>query len=373
MSANGLKSTPRMMDIALTGRCNLKCEYCFYADEMVALGDLPTERWLAFFEELRELGVMEVTLTGGEVFTRSDLFEIIDGIIANRMRYTLLTNGTLITEKTLEQFNVGKRKTRLNTIQISIDGSTAEVHNKSRPNSFERSLRGLKLLKEAEIPLTVRVTINRFNYQDLENTARLLLEDVGLPWISTNAAMPMGAGCSNQGRIALTATERLEAMHIIEQLLERYPNRILANAGPQALIQRYAAMEEARATGDTHKVSWTMGTLSACGCTFNKLSVLHDGNIVPCMMLPELVLGQIGSADLYDIWHNHPILDEMRSRRSISMHDVPGCKGCEWASYCNGGCPGLAFELTRELNVADPTDCYRRFIKETGQRYVAHC
>jgi MoaA/NifB/PqqE/SkfB family radical SAM enzyme len=110
------------INIALTGRCNLRCKYCFYADEMTALRDLPTDKWLAFFEELGRLKVMDVTLTGGEVFTRRDLFELIDGVVANRMRYTLLSNGTLIDEKMLAKFEEGKRRLRLNSIQISIDG-----------------------------------------------------------------------------------------------------------------------------------------------------------------------------------------------------------------------------------------------------------
>ena len=50
-------SAPRKVDIAITGRCNLHCKYCFYADEMTALADLPTETWLAFFAELGGLAV----------------------------------------------------------------------------------------------------------------------------------------------------------------------------------------------------------------------------------------------------------------------------------------------------------------------------
>ncbi len=92
-------ASPRSVDISVTGRCNLKCGYCFYADEMTELADLPTERWLSFFEELGALAVQTVCLSGGEAFTRPDLFELIDGIIDNRMRYSMLSNGTLISEK----------------------------------------------------------------------------------------------------------------------------------------------------------------------------------------------------------------------------------------------------------------------------------
>ena len=62
------------------------------------------------------------------------------------MRYNILSNGTLINEKILSQFEKGKRRLRLDFIQISIDGSTARIHNKSRPNSFARSIKASRLL-----------------------------------------------------------------------------------------------------------------------------------------------------------------------------------------------------------------------------------
>jgi SynChlorMet cassette radical SAM/SPASM protein ScmE len=356
---------PSSVTIAITGRCNLRCQYCFYAGEMAALKDLPTERWQAFFAELGALAVQRVTLTGGEVFTRRDLFDLIDSLIANRMRYSLLTNGTLIDEKMLARFQVGKRRLRLDSIQVSIDGSCAEIHNRSRPNSFERAVRGLRLLKEAGLPVTVRTTINRHNLHDLENVARLLLEEIGLPSFSTNEAMPMGAGCDNQGDITLSAVEKLEAMRITQRLLERYPGRLQAQAGPQAKLKMYAEMEHARQTGEK-TTRWQMGYLTACGCTFSKLDILHNGTIVPCHILHQLKLGHIASDSLEEIWHTHPILEALRARRSVPMQEVAGCMGCEWASYCNGSCPGLAYELTSDLNRANPEDCYRSFLAETG-------
>ena len=51
-----LKPRPREVDVSITGRCNLKCAYCFYADEMTALSDLPIERWQACFKEHKTEG-----------------------------------------------------------------------------------------------------------------------------------------------------------------------------------------------------------------------------------------------------------------------------------------------------------------------------
>jgi len=359
-----LMPTPRSVNLAITGRCNLRCKYCFYAGEMTALRDLPAERWLTFFDELGRLGVMDVTLTGGEVFTRPDLFELIDGIIANRMRYCILSNGTLIDEEMLAQFEVGKRRVRLDSIQVSIDGSRAEIHDASRPKSFERAVRGLRLLKQAGFPVTVRTTINRHNLRDLENIAHLLLEEIGLPSFGTNEAMPVGAGCRNEREVSLTAREQAEAMEIIGRLLERYPGRLNATAGPQAKRKAYPEMEHARRTGEK-STRWTMGYLSACGCVFSRIDILHDGGIIPCHMLSGLVIGNIATDSLAEIWQAHPVMRAMRERRNIPMMQVPGCENCEWNAYCNGSCPGLAYQLTGDFNRANPADCYRRFLAES--------
>ncbi|CAG0946988.1 partial Antilisterial bacteriocin subtilosin biosynthesis protein AlbA, partial [Anaerolineae bacterium] len=96
---------PDSVIIAVTGRCNLSCKYCYYADEMVALRDLPAETWITFFEELRDAGVMRVTLSGGEPFARRDIWQLIDGVVRNKMRFSILTNGTLITDEMADRLN----------------------------------------------------------------------------------------------------------------------------------------------------------------------------------------------------------------------------------------------------------------------------
>ncbi len=361
-----IQEAPRSFDLSLTGRCNLGCAYCYYADEMVGRSDLPTETWLAFFLELKSLAVRSLTLSGGEVFMRQDLWELIDSIIAARMRYNILSNGTLITEKTLGQFMQGTRNRRLDSIQISIDGSCAEVHDASRgKGSFEKAIRGLRLLKEAGFPVTARVTVNRHNAEDLENTAHLLLDEIGVARFGTNDAMPMGTGCTRQESIVLTPPQRLIAMETLVRLEKAYPGRIQASAGSLALWHMFREMEEAKATGQTCQ-RWKMGTLSSCGCMFAKLAVHHDGMIVPCNMLAAASLGTIGETQIRDIWQNHPLLKEMRGRGSISMEQVPGCAGCEWIPYCSGGCPAVEYTRTGDLYLANPDCCYRKFIQETG-------
>ena len=118
-----------------------QCTYCFYADEMEQRPDLPTDAWLAFFDELGSLAVRSVCLSGGEVFTRPDLWALIDRAIDNRMRYSLLSNGTLVDDAIVARLL--ERRTRLDSVQISIDGSCAEIHDASRGRGiFERRCAG---------------------------------------------------------------------------------------------------------------------------------------------------------------------------------------------------------------------------------------
>ena len=360
-----LPSTPKSLSIAITGRCNLSCSYCYYAGEMVSLKDLSTASWLRFFDELGRLGVMEVCLTGGEALTRPDFFELVDGAIANRMRYSVLSNGTRIDESVVAEFQKGKRRTRLNFIQISIDGSCAEVHDRHRPHSFAKAIRGLKLLRSGSLPVAVRATLHPDNVADLEATAELLLDEVGLPSFATNEAFPMGKGCTNQSKVTLDPHQQAEAMRVVARLEERYPGRVTGQAGPVAKRTCYTEMEEARATGKL-ATRWTMGSLTGCGCVFSRLDVLHDGTIVPCHVLHRLPLGNILTDDLGEVWRTHPTLRALRERRSIPMTEVPGCETCDWAAFCNGSCPGLAHEMTGDFNRANPGDCYRVFREQTG-------
>lgn len=352
---------PRQVNIAITGCCNLRCQYCFYADEMTALQDIPTDRWLAFFDELGRLAVHRVVLTGGEPFTRPDLFELIDGIVANRMRYSLITNGTLISEDILSRFQQGKRLLRLDYIQVSLDGSRAEIHDQSRPASFERTLHGLNRLVQAGFPVTVRVTINRNNVDDLSNIARLLLEEIGLASFGTNEAFPMGsAKCTGEG-LMLTRDDRLKAMESLMALNEQYNGRIDAQAGPLALGKELIEIKQLLDRGETEIPG--RGTLSACGGVFSALGVQHDGTIVPCHLIPDFAMGKIGEVDFQHVWLHHPEVIRVRQRRLIPTRSLESCRDCPYAGFCTAGCPGVVMAQTGELNSRDPMTCYRFLIK----------
>lgn len=356
---DGVMSAPRQVEIQLTGRCNLSCRYCFYADSMKKVKtEVTTDRWLDFFYEMGSLGVQRVTLSGGEVFVRPDFFTLLDGVIANRMRYQLLTNGTLITPKVIRALSEGKRRLRMDSVQVSIDGSCKEIHDQSRPPaSFSRAIRGLRLLKEAGFPVTVRVTLNHHNIDDLDNIARLLLVDIGLDGFSTNGAEAMGsARCYGQS-IMLTKEDKLRAMKSLTRLNEEYRGRISAAAGPLAEARMFTDLEERIARGE--KGIQNRGWMNSCGGVFSKMAVLHDGTMVPCNMLPTLVMGVIGMHPLQDAWLKSPAINAVRQRRNIPITALSSCSECRYAGFCNGGCPASVMAETGQLLGRDVRSCYR--------------
>jgi SynChlorMet cassette radical SAM/SPASM protein ScmE len=325
--------------------------------------DLPTEQWTDFFKELGSLGVQRVALSGGEVFTRPDLLTLIDEIIINKMRYSLLSNGTLITAEVVSSLMEGKRRLRLDSIQVSIDGSCAAIHDLSRPpKSFDRGLRGLRLLVEAKFPATVRVTLNHHNINDLENIAKLLLDDVGLQGFSTNEVVAMGSARCHGENIRLSNDERRLAMRKLTELNEQYDGRIGALAGPLAFARTVSAIEQSLARGENEMPGG--GTLSSCGGVFSKMSVLHDGTMVPCNMVPTLTMGVIGTRSLQDAWLTSPQINALRHRRKIPLSTLPECSGCKYVGFCTGGCPASVMTTSGRLIGIDPLTCYRIYTGE---------
>jgi len=359
----GIMPIPRDLDISLTGKCNLKCRYCFYNESMEKASDLPTEKWLSFFEELGSIGVRKLCLSGGEPFVRKDFFTLVDGIIENKMRYSILTNGTLIDDRTMIEFAKGKRRLRLDLIQISIDGSKAEIHNKSRPpDSFNKALAALRLLKDNNFPVTVRVTVNRHNVDDLENIAALLIDDVGLTGFTTNEADYQGsARCQGQD-IILTVEERKRAMTSLVNIDKKYGGRIGAQAGPLSRAKVMKEISDRIASGETGMPGH--GTFCSCGGVFSKMAILHDGTFVPCNMLPDLVMGKIGDTSLEEAWQTHPNINIVRERRKIPLSEIEECRDCSYIGFCRGGCPGSVMAKTGRLNDIDPLCCYKRYLEE---------
>jgi SynChlorMet cassette radical SAM/SPASM protein ScmE len=361
--------TPRHVDLEITSRCNLRCRYCYYFDNPAQqYHDLPTNDWLQFFDELGQCAVMEVTLQGGEPFIRKDLPDLIEGIVGNRMRFSILSNGTLIEDETAAFI---ADTNRCDTIQVSIDGSCPEIHDKFRGNgSFDKAIQGIQILKRHNVNVTVRVTIHRHNVNELDNIAAFLIEELGLPGFSTNTASFFGSCRQNADEVMLSIPDRQNAMETLLMLSAKYNGRISASAGPLAEARTWSRMEAAHAQGKPKFPNG--GHLTGCGCPTSKIAIRADGAIIPCSMLSHMELGRIIRDSLIDVWQNSPNLNKLRQRHNISLTTFHFCQDCPYVSYCTGNCPGLAFTITGKVDHPSPDACFRRYLQKGGKLPIAH-
>jgi SynChlorMet cassette radical SAM/SPASM protein ScmE len=359
-----LMNTPRTLELAITNYCNLRCTYCSHFTSPGDVDkDLSTEEWLQFFEELNRCAVMSLTLEGGEPFCRKDLNELIEGVVRNRMRFSILSNGTMISDDTAS-FLASTR--RCDSVQVSIDGSVPTTHDAFRgEGNFLKAIHGIENLQKHHIPVSVRVTIHKENVKDLEGIARLLLEEVGLPGFSTNAASFMGLCRQYADNVQLTIEERSLAMESLLKLNRKYNGHISAAAGPMAEGRDWLMMEQARREGRNQIPG--RGFLTGCGGPMSKLAVRADGVMVPCIQMSHIELGRINKDDLTEVWQNHPELKRLRERRNIPLSDFEFCQGCEYINYCTGGCPALAYTILGEDNHPSPDSCLRKFLEQDGK------
>lgn len=353
----------KSISIGVTDRCNLRCKYCYHFSGPSNVNkDLPLQEWLTFFKELQQAGIEKVGVGGGEPFIRADIKEILTGIVRHGMRFSMVSNGALITDE-MAKFIAATKKCIY--IQISIDGSKAEVHDIFRGDgSFVKAVRGIKILQKHKIPVTSRVTIHHKNVNDLENIAKFLLEDIGLSNFSTNSACYMGLCRKTAEQVQLTIADRTLAMRKLLTLNKKYDGRITSQAGPLTEANLWLKMQRKIKEGEEMQGGGCLGT---CPGILRELGVRADGVIVPCNQISHIELGRINQDSLLHVWYAHQELIRLRSRSEKPLTNFEYCQDCDYVKLCSGGCPAMAHSVTGKDDVIAPEFCLKKFLEDGGK------
>ncbi|MBI1861048.1 MAG: radical SAM protein [Deltaproteobacteria bacterium] len=140
------KDSPIYVQYYVTARCNLACEQCNVIYSNADVREATTDEARRVAENLAELGVSVVLLTGGEPFCRKDLPEIVKAFSSNGIHVRLQTNG-LATRANLEACV----KAGANDISISLDSLEPDAQdtiNGGVANSWTRAIRTIALVNE---------------------------------------------------------------------------------------------------------------------------------------------------------------------------------------------------------------------------------
>jgi len=173
---------PLLGAIEVSHRCNMNCAHCYnnrpLSDRATARKELSALEYRRILDELADLGCLWLLFTGGEVFARPDFLEIYTYAKRKGFIVTVFTNGTMITPRIADAL----AEWRPFKVEISLYGSTRETYERVTrvPGSFDRCLRGMRLLKDRKLPLalkTMALTVNRHELAEMERFAK---EDLGL-------------------------------------------------------------------------------------------------------------------------------------------------------------------------------------------------
>ncbi|HMF58561.1 MAG TPA: radical SAM protein, partial [Pyrinomonadaceae bacterium] len=280
--------------------------------------ELSYEEHCRLVDEIADAGCFWLLYTGGEIFARKDFLDIYTYAKRRGLMITLFTNGTLITPEIADYLV----EWRPFNIEITLYGYTKETYERLTgiPGSYERCIRGIKLLKERNLPLklkSVAVTLNKHELLDMQRFAE---SELGVEF-KYDAMMSPRIDCSQSPLEVRLRPEEIVALDLAD------PTRI-------AEWRRIAEQFD----GPAH----VSEEVYNCGGGVNSFAVDPEGRMSICVL---------SHADTYDLrggsfnegWEN--FLQKVRHKKVTRLTK---CVACHMKSTC-GMCPANG-----ELENGDP-------------------
>ena len=176
------KRAPVEVSIEVTRRCPLQCLHCYnnlpMNDAAARSQEMTFEEHCRLLDQLVEAGCLWICYTGGEILGRRDFLDIYTEAKKRGFLVTLFTNGTLITPKIADYL----AEWRPFAIEITLYGATRETYEKLTqvPGSYDRCLRGIRLLLERNLPLKLKTVPTSVNQHEVYEMKRMAEEDFGV-------------------------------------------------------------------------------------------------------------------------------------------------------------------------------------------------
>lgn len=239
VAARVLGSTrrPLLAHLVVTRFCNLDCAYCSEYDKVskpVPIADL-----LARVDALAALGTQIVTLTGGEPLTHPQHEAVIRRIRELGMVATTITNGFLLTKRTIDGLN----EAGLQEMQISIDGVKPDEVSLKTLKSLERRLRLLEAHARFHVNINSVLGISEERTHDALEVARTakamgFSHTVGVLHDETGTLAPLSAAqraVYDQLMGAGSLAHRINYLMFQKNLMAAKPNAWRCRAGARYL------------------------------------------------------------------------------------------------------------------------------------------
>jgi radical SAM protein with 4Fe4S-binding SPASM domain len=323
----------------LTEKCNLKCTHCYQngkgSDEL-SFDEIQStikeiSSTLNIWQETYDIDFSpSVNITGGEPILRKDLFEVITAFNNIGFDTYLLTNGILIDNQIAEKlYNLGVKG-----VQVSIEGPE-EIHDSIRgKNSFKRSIRGVKLLKDAGLEVTLNTTVSEINAAHLVKTVALA-SDLGVDKLGFSRLVPSGRGKA----LLKEMMKSSDVETLYKQIFSIKPDNGLKIVTGDPVASQFRNNSNNKDLGNI--------ALGGCAAGISGLTIMPDGTVVPCRRLPVPV-GNVRKDSLREIWSMSPVLNDLRKKSKYKGK----CRTCNKWANCRG-CRAIAYSYSASKGKAD--------------------
>ena len=306
---------PLQVSIEVTRRCPLECLHCYnnlpMGDMDARQRELSTEEHFKMLDELVEMGVFWLLYTGGEIFARKDFLEIYTYAKKKGFLITLFTNGTIMTEEIADYLAEWPPF----AIEITLYGRTRETYEAltAIPGSYDRCLRGIKMLKDRKLPLKLKTVATSVNKHEVSAMRQFAEEELGVEF-KMDAQINPRIDCS-QSPLAV----RLTAEEVVA----------LDMHAPKGVSEyRRLAKHDAENPPNLSQGN----TVYFCGGGMNSFAINAYGEVGICVISQQETFG-IREAGVKAVWERS--LKDLRMRKRTQ---VTKCVNCRIQSLC-GMCP----------------------------------
>jgi radical SAM protein len=348
----------------VTQACDLACVHCrAMAQPRRNPLELSRREGEDLIDQVAEMQVPVFVLTGGDPLKRPDIYDLVEYASRRGVRTSLTPSATpLLTRSAIAEL----QKRGLARLAVSLDGSTAEIHDTFRhvPGSYQWTLNAVRSARELGLPVQINTTITRRNLGDFESIVSLL-EQLDIVLWSVFFLVPTGRGQTSDLVSAeefeqvfeklYTTAQRVkfdikttEAQHYRRYLLQR---RALARRnGDNSALKPTAAMAVSSAVvGPDGIARAPRGLNDGKGFMF----ISHVGQVFPSGFLP-VSAGNIRLARLADIYRHSPLFMDLRNTSKLEGK----CGDCEFKEIC-GGSRSRAYALTGNAFAEEPCCVYQ--------------
>ncbi|SFM27970.1 radical SAM protein [Methanolobus profundi] len=307
----------------LTSRCNLRCKHCVVSAGEAGRNELSLDECCRLIDQFADHGVRQLILSGGEPMVRDDFFDIAGYAAQKGLLIQVATNGTMIDE------NAAKRLSDIGaSMQVSFDSSEPAIHDEFRqhPGSWMRTKKGIELLKEAGVPVTLAVTVTTMN---IDNVPRIyeMAKDMGVQTFRILPFVPFG-----RGKYADELEVSPARMKELTEFLHSKRDEDGLNIAPMEFECTFSPPPEQGIDGDTR---------IGCDGAISYCTVNSSGEVLPCNYFSGADAENIREHDFKWIWDNSRFLNYFRSLKATDMKGT--CQECKWLPVCRGSCIAANF------------------------------